>query len=287
MTVQIDTLPALRLLLAEQRRQGKSIGLVPTMGNLHAGHVSLVTCAKAQCDFVITSIFVNPLQFGPNEDYARYPRTLPADKTVLETADCDAVFTPAVAELYPAGLEQQTRISVPHLSTLYCGKSRPGHFDGVCTIVCKLFNMSQPDVAFFGLKDFQQFFLISRMVADLQLPLSLVGMPTIREASGLAMSSRNGFLNADQREQATAIFATLQHIARLIRNGERDFPQLERLALGQLAAAGLRPDYFHVVDRTSLLPAHSQSLELVLLTAAYAGSTRLIDNVTVEAPVHG
>jgi len=284
MTAQIDTLAALRLLLAEQRGLGKSIGLVPTMGNLHAGHESLVTSAKAKCDFVVTTIFVNPLQFGPNEDFSRYPRTLAADKEILEKAGCDAVFTPAAADLYPTPLEQQTRISVPHLSTLYCGMSRPGHFDGVCTIVCKLFNMSQPDMAFFGLKDFQQFFLISRMVADLQMPLRLVAMPTVREASGLALSSRNGFLDAGQRKQATAIFATLQRMAGLIRNGDRDFPRIEQEALGQLAVAGLRPDYFQVVDRTSLLPAHGQSFELVLLTAAYAGSTRLIDNVTVDAP---
>jgi pantoate--beta-alanine ligase len=285
MTLQIDTLPALRQLLAEQRRQRRTIGLVPTMGNLHAGHQSLVTAAKAQCDFVVTTIFVNPLQFGPNEDFARYPRTLAADKAALAQAGCDAVFTPAVSELYPGGPEQQTRISVPHLSTLYCGKSRPGHFDGVCTIVCKLFNMVQPDVAFFGLKDFQQFFIISKMVADLQMPLQLIGLPTVREASGLAMSSRNGFLNDEQREQAAAIFATLQHVAHRIRNKERDFPQLEQQALSQLTAGGLRPDYFQVVDRQSLLGATTSSRHLVLLTAAWAGSTRLIDNVTVDTPL--
>ncbi|MES2606937.1 MAG: pantoate--beta-alanine ligase [Pseudomonadota bacterium] len=283
----MDTLSALKELLAVQQRQGRTIGLVPTMGNLHAGHVSLVTAAKAQCDFVIATIFVNPLQFGPNEDLARYPRTLDADKVALTQAGCDAVFTPAVAELYPWGLKQQTLISVPHLSTLYCGKSRPGHFDGVCTIVCKLFNMTQPDVAFFGLKDFQQFFIISRMVADLQMPLRLVGLPTVREASGLAMSSRNGFLSTEQRSQATAIHATLQQVAQQIGNGERDFPQLEQFACTQLHAAGLRPDYFHVADRTTLLPATSLSQQLVLLTAAYAGQTRLIDNVTVEAPSTG
>ncbi len=285
MTLQIDTLPQLKQLLAEQRQQRRTIGLVPTMGNLHAGHASLVLAAKAQCDFVVTTIFVNPLQFGPNEDFARYPRTLAADKVALSEAGCDAVFTPAASDLYPAGLEQQTRISVPHLSTLYCGKTRPGHFDGVCTIVCKLFNMSQPDVAYFGLKDFQQFFIISRMVEDLQMPLRLVGLPTIREATGLAMSSRNGFLNAEQHGQATAIHATLQQVAEHIRGGERDFQQLEQLALAKLQAAGLRPDYFHVVDRQSLLPAHGQSHQLVLLTAAYAGTTRLIDNVTVDSPV--
>ncbi len=287
MTLQIDTLPELRQLLAEQRHRRRTIGLVPTMGNLHAGHASLVSAAKSQCDYVVTSIFVNPLQFGPNEDFARYPRTLAADKAALAQAGCDAVFTPAVSALYPTGLEQQTRISVPYLSSLYCGKTRPGHFDGVCTIVCKLFNMSQPDVAYFGLKDFQQFFLISRMVADLQLPLRLAGLPTVREASGLALSSRNGYLNAEQRAQAAAIYATLQQVAQHIQAGERDFLQLERLALARLEAAGLRPDYFQVVDRHSLLPAQAHSHQLVLLAAAYAGTTRLIDNVTVETPLAG
>lgn len=283
MTQQIDTLAALRQLLAEQRRQRRTIGLVPTMGNLHQGHMSLIAAAKAQCDFVLSTIFVNPLQFGPNEDFARYPRTLEADKAALANAGCDAVFTPAASEVYPVGLDQQTRISVPVLSALYCGKSRPGHFDGVCTIVCKLFNMVQPDVAFFGLKDFQQFFIISRMVADLQLPLKLVGLPTVRETSGLAMSSRNGFLTAGQRQQAAAIYATLQQTARRLDTGERDFPQLEQVARDQLESAGLRPDYFHVVDRASLLPATLETRQFVVLTAAYAGSTRLIDNITVDA----
>jgi len=284
MTLQIDTLPALKQLLAVQRQQRRTIGLVPTMGNLHAGHASLVTAAKQSCDFVVTSIFVNPLQFGPNEDFARYPRTLAADNAALAQAGCDVVFTPAVSELYPCGVEQQTRISVPDLSTLYCGKFRPGHFDGVCTIVCKLFNMVQPDMAFFGLKDYQQFFIISRMVADLQMPLRLVGLPTVREQSGLAMSSRNGFLTAQQRQQAAAIYATLQQVARQIVDGERNYPQLEQQALSRLAAEGLRPDYFQVVNRHSLLAPDSQSRQLVLLTAAWAGSTRLIDNVTVDTP---
>jgi pantoate--beta-alanine ligase len=286
MTLQIDELAVLQQLLADQRKQGGAIGLVPTMGNLHEGHVSLVTAAKAQCDFVVATIFVNPLQFGPSEDFDRYPRTLAADLAKLKQAGCDAVFTPETRVLYPAGTEQQTRISVPHLSTLYCGKSRPGHFDGVCTIVCKLVNMTQPDVAFFGLKDYQQFFIISRMVADLQLPLRLRGMPTIRETSGLAMSSRNGFLSAAQREQAAAIYVTLQAMASQIHaGGVRDFAQLEQHAHAQLQAAGLRPDYCQVVDRTTLLPALPTSSQLVLLAAAYAGTTRLIDNVQVDSPM--
>ena len=287
MMQQIDTLPALKQVLAEQRLHGRTIGLVPTMGNLHAGHISLVNSAKAQCDFVIATIFVNPMQFGPNEDFARYPRTLEADKSALHEAGCHALFTPAASDIYPAGLEQQTRVSVPVLSTLYCGKSRPGHFDGVCTIVCKLFNMTQPDVAFFGLKDFQQFFIIGRMVADLQLPLRLVGMPTVRESSGLAMSSRNGFLTSEQRAQAAGIHATLQAAAQQLLAGSRDFAGVERAACAQLESAGLRPDYFHVADRRTLLAPNDQTRQFVLLTAAYAGSTRLIDNVTVDAPTAG
>ena len=282
MVQHIDNLVSLRQTLASVKAGGRSIGLVPTMGNLHGGHLSLVAAAKAQCDFVVATIFVNPLQFGPNEDFNRYPRTLTTDISLLETASCDAVFTPSVEALYPQGLAQQTRISVPQLSTLYCGKTRPGHFDGVCTIVCKLFNMTLPDVAFFGLKDFQQFFLISRMVADLQMPLRLAGLPTVREPSGLAMSSRNGYLSASERQQAVAIYATLQYTGNLLRAGHRDFVTLEQQACEQLAAAGLRPDYFHVVDAGTLLPPVEASRHLVLLAAAWAGSTRLIDNMTVD-----
>ncbi|HTR00789.1 MAG TPA: pantoate--beta-alanine ligase [Candidatus Acidoferrum sp.] len=280
--LHIETLSELESALTARRQHGSTIGLVPTMGNLHAGHLSLVQAAKAQCDFVITTIFVNPLQFGPSEDFSRYPRTLDADKQLLTAAGCDAVFTPTVTMLYPTGIEQQTRISVPFLSTLYCGKTRPGHFDGVCTIVCKLFNMTRPDIAFFGLKDFQQFFLIKRMVTDLQMPLQLVGLPTVREASGLAMSSRNGYLTGEQREQAAAVYATLQHGAYRLQGGMRDFAAVEQEARDRLESAGLRPDYFSVVDAATLLPAGPGNKHLVLLTAAWAGTTRLIDNLTVD-----
>ena len=283
--LHFNTQSLLRTSIATMKAAGKSIGLVPTMGNLHAGHLSLVSAAKAQADYVLTTIFVNPMQFGPNEDFSRYPRTLAADIDLLTQAGCDAVFTPSIEELYPQGLDRQTRISVPPLSTLYCGKFRPGHFDGVCTIVCKLFNMTMADTAFFGLKDFQQFFLINRMVADLQLPIRLVGLPTVREASGLAMSSRNGFLSPEQLKPASGIHATLQHIGGCLRAGERDFPALERQALESLETAGLRPDYFHIVDATTLLPASADSRALVLLVAAHAGNTRLIDNLQVQ--LHG
>ena len=255
---------------------------MPTMGNLHAGHLSLVKAAGERSDFIVASIFVNPLQFGPNEDFNRYPRTLEADCELLSHAGCDAVFTPSVKEMYPLQLEQQTKISVPTLSTLYCGNSRPGHFDGVCTIVCKLFNMVRPDVAFFGLKDFQQFFLIRRMVADLQQPIELVGIPTVREPSGLAMSSRNGYLTPAEKEQAAFIYATLTQVGQSLLRGRRDLATLEQEALGQIAAAGLRPDYFRIVNSQTLLPASGTDRQLVVLVAAYLGTTRLIDNLEIS-----
>jgi pantoate--beta-alanine ligase len=282
--LQLDSLPSLHAALEGQRGTGRTIGLVPTMGNLHAGHVSLVTAAKNRCDFVVATVFVNPLQFGPNEDFARYPRTLPADMAALAEAGCDAVFTPAVSDIYPIPLEAQTTISVPVLSTLYCGKTRPGHFDGVCTVVCKFFNMVRPDVAFFGLKDFQQFFIIRRMVNDLQMPVRLVGMPTIREASGLAMSSRNNYLSIDEKARAAVIYATLQQAADNIRNGNSDFPSMEAQATERMRHAGLRPDYFQIADSQTLLPPSAATREVVLLAAAYAGSTRLIDNFVVQLP---
>lgn len=275
-------LPALTTALAAARKQGKRIGLVPTMGNLHAGHLTLVTAAREHCDYVIATLFVNPMQFGPTEDLAKYPRTFQADKAALQSAGCDALFAPDAALMYPQGPEVHTRISVPDVSTLHCGLTRPGHFDGVCTVVCKLFNMTAPDHAFFGLKDFQQFHILSRMVEDLRIPLQMHGLPTIREASGLALSSRNGYLDAAQRAQAPALYATLRHIAELITNGRHDYTTLEAEAAERLRAAGLRPDYVHICQRDSLLPATPGTRHLVILAAAYAGTTRLIDNVLVS-----
>ncbi len=270
--------------VAAARKQGKRIGLVPTMGNLHAGHFSLVTEARKYCEYVIATIFVNPLQFGPTEDLAKYPRTLQADKDGLLTAGCDALFTPDTLAMYPQGLEVHTKVSVPHVSTLHCGKTRPGHFDGVCTVVCKLFMMTQPDHAFFGLKDFQQFHIISRMVADLRIPLHLHGLPTVREASGLAMSSRNGYLRAEERARAIALYATLRGCAKEIEGGQRDYTALEQAADAALIAAGLRTDYVHICSRATLLPAAATDRDLVILAAAWAGATRLIDNIQVTIP---
>jgi pantoate--beta-alanine ligase len=275
---------ALAAAIAAARKQGKRIGLVPTMGNLHAGHFSLVTEARKHCDYVVATIFVNPLQFGPTEDLAKYPRTLQADKEGLQAAGCDALFTPDAQTMYPQGLDVHTKVSVPHVSTLHCGKTRPGHFDGVCTVVCKLFMMTQPDHAFFGLKDFQQFHIISRMVADLRIPLQLHGLPTVREPSGLALSSRNGYLSAAERARAAALSATLRECAAQVGKGRKDYPELEKAADAALVAAGLRTDYVHICSRATLLPAAPGDRELVILAAAWAGSTRLIDNIEAESP---
>jgi pantoate--beta-alanine ligase len=278
-----ETLAPLRKDLAEHRRKGQAIALVPTMGNLHQGHLTLIAAARAQYDVVVATIFVNPLQFGPNEDLARYPRTFAADTAALQENGCDYVYAPAADEIYPEGPAAHTRISVPVLSTLHCGQSRPGHFDGVCTVVCKLFNMVQPDAAYFGYKDYQQFQLISIMVRDLYLPVRLHGMPTIRESSGLAMSSRNGYLSPQQREQAAALYATLLQISHRIEDGAVDFRQLEQEASAALAAAGLQPDYFHICNRFTLQLAVQGDTGLIILAAVYVGTTRLIDNIFVQA----
>ena len=276
---------ALAAAVSAARARGKRIGLVPTMGNLHAGHYSLVTEARRHCDYVIASIFVNPLQFGPTEDLAKYPRTFDADRHGLQQAGCDALFAPDAAMMYPHGLDAHTKISVPHVSTLHCGASRPGHFDGVCTVVCKLFNMAAPDHAFFGLKDFQQFHILSRMVDDLRLPLRMHGLPTVREASGLALSSRNGYLAPDERTRAAALYGTLRTAAHQVERGRRDYAAVESEAGTALTAAGLRPDYVHVCARGTLLPAAVTDRELVILAAAWAGPTRLIDNIFASARV--
>lgn len=275
---------ALRTAVADARRQGKRIGLVPTMGNLHAGHLTLVTEARKYCDYVIATIFVNPLQFGPTEDLDKYPRTFEADRAGLQAAGCHALFMPGAATMYPHGLDVHTKISVPHVSTLHCGRTRPGHFDGVCTVVNKLFMMAQPDAAFFGLKDFQQFHIISRMVDDLCIPIRLHGIPTVREASGLAMSSRNGYLDAGERARASTLYAALRDCAERIERGSRDYAALESAAGAMLDAAGLRPDYVHICARATLLPAAPGDRELVILAAAWAGTTRLIDNIQIDAP---
>jgi pantoate--beta-alanine ligase len=256
------------------------------MGNLHAGHLKLVTDAKRKCDWVVCSIFVNPMQFGANEDLEAYPRSLEQDKEGLRNTGCDCLFYPSVNEIYPHGLQHQTIVSVPELSTIHCGNSRPGHFDGVTTVVSKLLNICLPDVAFFGLKDYQQFLIIQKMVADLLFPVDLVGVETERETDGLAISSRNNYLTREQRQLAPALYRTLQDTRNELRAGNRDFRSVESQAREKLEASGLKPDYFTICQASSLQPAQAEDSELVILAAAFLGKARLIDNIRVTLNHH-
>ena len=270
------TAAQLRAWVDAHRRDGHRIGFVPTMGNLHAGHHSLLRIARAHADVVVASVFVNPTQFGPNEDFAHYPRTPEADAAGLAANGCDALFLPGVDELYPYGAQRGVTVSVPDLPTVLEGAIRPGHFDGVATVVAKLFNFVQPQVAVFGQKDYQQLLVVRRMVRDLGFPVAIVSAPIVREANGLAMSSRNQYLDADQRERAGAIHAALKAIAAGVAQGE-SFASVEAHARSLLEQAGLVPDYAVVRDAVDLgepKPAGA----LVALIAARIGSTRLIDN---------
>lgn len=278
----VKTVLELRAAVARARGEGKRIAFVPTMGNLHEGHVALVEKAGQRADFVVASIFVNPLQFGPNEDLAKYPRTLVADQDKLVAAGCHLLFHPDVEEMYPHGQDGQTRVSVPGVSAGLCGASRPGHFEGVATVVTKLFNMVQPDLAVFGEKDYQQLAVIRTLARDLNMPVQIIGEPTVRAADGLALSSRNGYLSAEQRAAAPALQRTLQQLAEALRNGSRDFAQLQKQGHDALDDAGLRPDYLEIREAISLRPAIAEDRQLVILGAAYLGSTRLIDNLVVE-----
>ncbi|MEO4046147.1 pantoate--beta-alanine ligase [Pseudomonas sp. CAU 1711] len=278
----VKTVLELRAAVARARGEGKRIAFVPTMGNLHQGHVALVEKAGQRADFVVASIFVNPLQFGPNEDLAKYPRTLAADQEKLVGAGCHLLFHPEVEEMYPHGQDGQTRVSVPGVSEGLCGASRPGHFEGVATVVTKLFNMVQPDIAVFGEKDFQQLAVIRTLVRDLNMPVQIIGEPTVRAEDGLALSSRNGYLSAEQRAQAPALYRTLRQLAEAIRGGERDFAKLQESGKAELSAAGLRPDYLEVRESTALRPARDGDQQLVILAAAFLGNTRLIDNLAFE-----
>jgi pantoate--beta-alanine ligase len=280
----VKTLRDLRAAVAQARAEGKQIGFVPTMGNLHAGHVSLVETAAQRADFVVASIFVNPLQFGAGEDLASYPRTLAADQEKLLAAGCHLLFHPDVAEIYPHGMADQTRVIVPGVSEGLCGASRPGHFEGVATVVTKLFNMVQPDLAVFGEKDYQQLAVIRALVHDLNMPIKISGAPPQRPEDGLALSSRNGYLDAAQRAAAPALYRSLQGIASELQRGARDYPRLIETAQRQQRDAGFVPDYLEIRNALSLRPAQLDDRQLVVLTAAHLGSTRLIDNLLVELP---
>jgi pantoate--beta-alanine ligase len=279
----VRTIADLRAAVSRARGEGKRIGFVPTMGNLHAGHIALVKKAGQRADFVVASIFVNPLQFGPNEDLASYPRTLTADQDKLFEAGCHLLFAPSVEEMYPHGQAVQTIVRVPGVSEGLCGGSRPGHFDGVSTVVNKLFNMVLPDLAVFGQKDFQQLAVIRTMVRDLNMPVQIVGEPIVRAEDGLALSSRNGYLSANERAIAPALYRTLSQLAEAISNGNRDYPALLTQGQQALQAAGLRPDYLEIRNAVDLQPADADTRELVILAAAFLGKTRLIDNLLVTS----
>ncbi len=275
----VKTLRELRSAVAHARKAGKRIGFVPTMGNLHSGHATLVTKAAQQADFVVASIFVNPLQFGAGEDLDKYPRTLAADQEKLLQAGCNLLFAPSVEEMYPGGTTGQTRVSVPLLSEGLCGASRPGHFEGVATVVSKLFNMVQPDIAVFGQKDYQQLAVIRAMVHDLNMPIQIIGEPTVRAEDGLALSSRNGYLSDEQRAIAPVLYRSLSQMAAAIQGGDHDFATLRAEQVRQIEAAGLRLDYLEVRQGVNLRPACAEDRDVVILVAAYLGATRLIDNL--------
>ncbi|TMN89123.1 pantoate--beta-alanine ligase [Pseudoalteromonas phenolica] len=279
----VSEIKSLRSQIKAWRQQGLSIAFVPTMGNLHQGHFSLVEKAKTLADKVVVSIFVNPMQFGANEDLDSYPRTLDADKQGLAEIGTALVFTPTVDVMYPNGLDAQSYVDVPDVSMGYCGGARPGHFKGVATVVTKLFNMVQPDFAFFGEKDFQQLQVIRAMVRDLSMPIEIIGVPTQREVSGLAMSSRNGYLSEQEKDTAKVLYQTLLNAGQSLEQGNKAFEAIELEAKQTLEQAGLKPDYFAIAEKDNLKPATLETKEFVILAAAFLGKVRLIDNLQVSA----
>jgi pantoate--beta-alanine ligase len=279
----VTTIAEVRAQVAKWRAAHERVVFVPTMGNLHAGHVSLIEAARRHGKRFVASIFVNPMQFGPNEDFAHYPRTPTQDAKMLSDAGCDLMFMPDVGEIYPNGAEKATRVEVPGISNILCGEFRPGHFEGVATIVAKLFNIVDADVAIFGEKDFQQITVIRRMAADLCLRVEIIGAPTVREADGLAMSSRNQYLDEAQRKLAPAIYRQLQQAVAALQSGVRDYAGIESAGRSALDGAGFRTDYFSVRDAKTLAPAKPDTRNFVVLTASRLGKARLIDNVQYTA----
>ena len=276
----VSSVKQLREEISRQKQQGKRIAFVPTMGNLHQGHLELIRAARDKAEFVVASIFVNPMQFGQGEDFDKYPRTETADAEKLDAHGCSLLFLPSVETMYAKPLELQTRVEVPGLSDILCGASRAGHFVGVTTIVNKLFNLVQPDVAVFGEKDFQQLMVIRRMVDELYMPIAIVGVPIVRETDGLAMSSRNGYLETQQRKLAPRLHGIMQGLAEQIRAGETDYPAMEKATADLIDRAGFKTDYL-VIRRVSDLEQPQATDDKVILAAAYLGSTRLIDNVVI------
>ncbi len=276
----LETIPALRQYVAAARARGARIGLVPTMGYLHEGHLSLVQAARRDCQAVVMSIFVNPRQFGPQEDFSTYPRNLERDLRLAAEVGVDVVFTPQVQDMYPDGF--QTEVTVHHLTTSLCGASRPGHFTGVTTVVSKLFNMVQPDRAYFGQKDYQQVSVVRQMVRDLNMPLEVVTCPIVREPDGLAMSSRNVRLNPTERQAARIVPRTLQHAAQCLAAGERRGTRLAQILEAFITAEPLaRVDYAAVCDPATLQPVEPLPDTVLVALAVYIGATRLIDNAVL------
>ena len=278
--ITLHTVTDLRTAVKAARLAGKTIGFVPTMGNLHDGHISLIERAKKECDFVVASIFVNPLQFNDKNDLSRYPRTLPEDQARLALARCDLLFAPDVDEMYPGGQDGQSTVHVPGVSAGLCGGSRPGHFDGVATVVTKLFNQVLPDKAFFGEKDFQQVAVICKMVDDLCIPVEIVTVPTARAKDGLALSSRNGYLTTEERALATGLYRTLTEIGEALQRRETQVSILSE-ATERLNQRGFRTDYLEIRNADNLSEDISGASRIVILGAAFLGKARLIDNIVV------
>ena len=279
---QFHHITSVREAVFNARRAGKKIGFVPTMGNLHDAHIALVKQALTVSDFVVASVFVNRLQFGLNEDWDTYPRTLTEDAKKLREAGCHILFCPDEHEIYPNGMDQQTRVIVPSMSDILCGASRPGHFEGVTTVVTKLFNIVQPDVAIFGIKDYQQLAIIRRMVQDLCLPVEILASEIVRESDGLAMSSRNGFITEDERPRVAILNQTLRWICAQIQSGDTAFSDLEKRAMQRIMEAGFKPDYISIRESQSLALAADDDKNITVLGAMYTNAARLIDNVSIR-----
>lgn len=277
----VDSISAMRDLSRSWRRRGERVGFVPTMGNLHDGHLRLIEAVQPLCDRVVVSIYVNPLQFGPKEDYSQYPRTWDADLSRLQKRSIDAVFAPVDRQMYPRGREDCCRIEIPVLGDLLEGAARPGHFSGVATVVAKLFSIVEPDIAAFGEKDLQQLRVVERLVADLNLHVHILAVPTVREPDGLALSSRNGYLSAAERAAAPELYRVLCQARERLRTGESDVPSVENEAMQSLVAAGFRPEYVSVRCFEDLVAPRESCAQHVVLAAAWLGKARLIDNLKV------
>lgn len=276
------TVNGLREILRKHRNSGQKIGFVPTMGNLHDGHLALIKQAKQTNDIVVCSIFVNALQFGLNEDWDKYPRTYDSDCEKLDQEGCDYLFYPEDGEMYPNGLDTQSRVICPTMTDVLCGASRPGHFEGVTTVVSKLFNIVQPDEAIFGIKDYQQLAVIKRMTEDLCLPVKIISAPIHREADGLAMSSRNSYINEDERPKVKVLKQVLELIAEKIKAGNLEFTQLEMEAKKRIESEGFKADYVTISNSKTLEPAAVDDREITILGAMYTASARLIDNISIN-----